>query len=53
MRREKTTDQYAEEKRWVFSFDVKEVSEDECLPHMVHMLAIKLEKVKSVVVSPS
>ena len=25
------TDQYAEEKRWVFSFDVKEESEDECL----------------------
>ena len=27
----KTTDQYAEEKRWVFSFDLKEESEDECL----------------------
>ena len=25
------TDQYAEEKRWVFSFDLKEESEDECL----------------------
>ena len=23
--------QYAEEKRWVFSFDLKEESEDECL----------------------
>ena len=31
MRRKKTTDQYAEEKRWVFSFDLKEESEDECL----------------------
>ena len=29
MRRKKTTDQYAEEKRWVFSFDLKEESEDE------------------------
>ena len=27
----KTTDQYAEEKRRVFSFDLKEESEDECL----------------------
>ena len=27
----KTTDQYAEEKRWVFSFDLKEASENECL----------------------
>ena len=25
------TDQYAEEKRWVFSFALKEESEDECL----------------------
>ena len=25
------TDQYAEEKRWVFSFDLKDESEDECL----------------------
>ena len=25
------TDQYAEEKRWVFSFDLKEESEDVCL----------------------
>ena len=25
-----TTDQYAEEKRWVFTFDIKEESEDEC-----------------------
>ena len=25
------TDQSAEEKRWVFSFDLKEESEDECL----------------------
>ena len=25
------TDQYAEENRWVFSFDLKEESEDECL----------------------
>ena len=24
-------DQYAEEKRWVFGFDLKEESEDECL----------------------
>ena len=29
--RKKTTDQYAEEKRWVFSFDLKEPNEDECL----------------------
>jgi len=28
---QKTTDQYAREKRWVFSFDLKEESEDECL----------------------
>ena len=27
----KTTDQYADEKRSVFSFDLKEESEDECL----------------------
>ena len=26
------TDQYAEEKRWVFSFDLKDESEDKCLP---------------------
>ena len=25
------TDQYAEEKRWVFSFDLEEESEGECL----------------------
>ena len=25
-----TTDQYAEEKRWVFTFDIKEESEGEC-----------------------
>ena len=25
------TDQYAEKKRWVFSFDFKKESEDECL----------------------
>ena len=25
------TDQYAEKNRWVFSFDLKEESEDECL----------------------
>ena len=31
MRRKKTKDQYAEEKRWVFSFDLKEESEDDCL----------------------
>ena len=31
MRRKKATDQYAEEKRWVFSFDFKEEIEDECL----------------------
>ena len=31
MRRRKTTDQYAEEKRWVFSFDLKKESENECL----------------------
>ena len=31
MRRNKATDQYAEEKRWVFSFGLKEDSEDECL----------------------
>ena len=30
----KTTDQYAEEKRWVLSFDLKEESEDEC--HILH-----------------
>ena len=30
MRRKKTTDQYADEKRWDFSFDLKEGSEDEC-----------------------
>ena len=29
MRRKKTTDQYAEEKRWVFSVDLKEEREDE------------------------
>ena len=28
---QKTTDQYDKEKRWVFSFDLKEESEDECL----------------------
>ena len=27
----KMTDQHAEEKRWVFSFDLKEESEDKCL----------------------
>ena len=27
----KATDQYAEEKRWVCSFDLKEENEDECL----------------------
>ena len=32
MRRKKTTDQYAEEKRWVFSFDLRDESEDKCLP---------------------
>ena len=31
MRRKKTTDQYAEENRSVFSFNIKEESEDECL----------------------
>ena len=31
MRRKKMTDQYAAEKRWVFSFDLREVSEDKCL----------------------
>ena len=31
MRRKKTTHQYADEKRWVFSFDLQEESEDECL----------------------
>ena len=31
MRRKKTTDQYAKKKRWVFNFDLKEESEDECL----------------------
>ena len=31
MRRKKTTDQDTEEKWWVFSFDLKEESEDECL----------------------
>ena len=31
MRRKKMSDQYAEEKRWVFSFNFKEQSEDECL----------------------
>ena len=30
MRRKKTTDEYAEEKRWVLRFDLKEGSEDEC-----------------------
>jgi len=30
-RRKKMTEQYAEQKRWVFSFDLKEDSEDECL----------------------
>ena len=28
-KKKKTTDQYAEEKRWVFSFDLKEENEDE------------------------
>ena len=27
----KATDQYAEEKRWVFSFDLKEEREEKCL----------------------
>jgi len=31
MRREKTTDLHAVEKRSVFSFDLKEESEDKCL----------------------
>ena len=31
MWRKKMTDQYAEEKRWVFSFDWKEAIEDNCL----------------------
>ena len=31
MRRNKKTDQHAEKKRWVLSFDLKEESEDECL----------------------
>ena len=31
MRRKKTTNLYAEEERWVFSFDLKQQSEDECL----------------------
>ena len=31
MRRKKTTAQYAEEQRWVFSSDLKEESEDESL----------------------
>ena len=31
MKRKKTKDQYAEEKRWDFNFDLKEESEDECL----------------------
>ena len=31
MRGKKTTDEYAEEKRWVFSFDLKEDSEDKFL----------------------
>ena len=29
MRRKKRTDQYTEEKTWVFSFDLKEESEDD------------------------
>ena len=31
MRRKTTTDRCAGEKRWAFSFDLKEESEDECL----------------------
>jgi len=31
MRRKKTPDQYAEEKRWDFSFNLKEESDNECL----------------------
>ena len=31
MRRNKTTDQYEDEKRWVFRFDLKDESEDKCL----------------------
>ena len=31
MRSKKTTDQYTEEKRCVFSFDLKEESKDKCL----------------------
>ena len=31
LRRKKITDQYAEEKKWVFSFYLKERSVDECL----------------------
>ena len=30
MRRKKPTDQYREEKRWVFSFDLNEATEDAC-----------------------
>ena len=31
MRRRKRAEQYAKEKRWVFSFDLKGEIEDECL----------------------
>ena len=34
MRRKKTTDRYAEEKRWFFSSDLKEESEDKCQTEM-------------------
>ena len=48
----KTTYQYAEEKRWVFSFDLKEQSEDGCLtekkqrtycPSLHHLIATDSE----------
>ena len=41
MRRKKTTDQYAEEKRWVFRFDLKEEIEDECLTERGREFQIK------------
>ena len=41
MRRKKTTNRYAEEKPWVFSFDLKENSEKECLTELEVELEIE------------
>ena len=41
MRREKTTDQHAEEKRWTFRFELKEESEDDYQEQ--HLLCMERE----------